>query len=188
VDVAGPAATHPVGTMTTLLTSPATIRDGRPAPVWATRAAHLVSLVVLPAGLWRLGVAAGFSMGVAAYESADVSGWESLSFVALTIAAECVALLTLGLVKPWGERVPSWLPWIGGRRIAPRPVVAAALTGAALLQVTWAFAFRDPSVPGLEFTSTAWRVLFYACYAPLLLWAPLLAAVTVAYYRRRCRD
>jgi hypothetical protein len=25
-------------------------------------------------------------------------------------------------------------------------------------------------------------------YPPLLLWAPLLGAVTVAYYRRRCRD
>jgi hypothetical protein len=28
-------------------------------------------------------------------------------------------------------------------------------------------------------------VLFYACYLPLLLWAPLLAAVTIDFYRRR---
>jgi len=27
-----------------------------------------------------------------------------------------------------------------------------------------------------------------ACYAPLLLWGPLLGALTIAYYRRRCRD
>jgi hypothetical protein len=27
-----------------------------------------------------------------------------------------------------------------------------------------------------------------AAYAPLLAWAPLLAAVTYAYWRRRCRD
>jgi hypothetical protein len=27
-----------------------------------------------------------------------------------------------------------------------------------------------------------------ACYAPLLLWGPLLAVVTAAYYRRRRRE
>ncbi|MEU6867621.1 hypothetical protein ABZ924_31025 [Streptomyces sp. NPDC046876] len=30
---------------------------------------------------------------------------------------------------------------------------------------------------------SAW--LMTACYAPLLAWGPLLAVVTVAYYRRR---
>jgi len=171
--------------MTQLLTHP--IRDGRPAPVWATRAAHLVSLVVLPAGLWRLGVAAGFSMGMSDADTAGLPGWQSLSIASLSIITEAVALLTLGLVKPWGERVPGWIPRIGGRRIPPRPVVAVALTGAALLQLIWAFAFRDPDLSAITFSSDGWRALFLACYYPLLLWAPLLAAVTIAYYRRRCR-
>jgi hypothetical protein len=56
------------------------------------------------------------------------------------------------------------------------------------LQLIWGFAFRNPDMPGITFSSTGWEVLFYACYTPLLLWGPLLAAVTVAYYRRRCRD
>jgi hypothetical protein len=156
-------------------------------PAWATRCAHLVSLVVLPAGLWRLGIAAGFSMGLHDADNAGLPGWQSLYIVSLTIITEAFALLTLGLVKPWGERVPRWIPLIGGRHIPPRPVAAVAFAGAAALQLIWTYAFRNPDMPGLTFTSTGWEVLFFACYLPLLLWAPLLAAVTVAYRRRRCR-
>jgi hypothetical protein len=166
------------------MTTPAT---SRPVPPWATRCAHLVSLVVLPAGLWRLGIAAGFSMGLHDADTAGLPGWQSLYIVSLTIITEAFALLTLGLVKPWGERVPRWIPAIGGRRIPPRPVVAVAFAGAVALQLIWTYAFRNPNMPTLTFTSTGWELLFFACYLPLLLWAPLLAAVTVAYYRRRCR-
>jgi hypothetical protein len=151
-----------------------------PVPAWATRAAHLVSLVVLPSGLWRLAVAAGLDLGMSAADTAGLPGWESLYIASLSIVTEGLALLTLGLVKPWGER-------IRGRPIPARPVVAVALTAAVALQFIWGFAFRNPGMPGITFSSTGWEVLFYACYCPLLLWAPLLAAVTLAYYRRRCR-
>jgi hypothetical protein len=157
------------------------------APVWATRAAHLVSLVVLPAALWRLAVAAGFSMGLTPEETAGVPGWQSLWMLVLSLVTEGAALLTLGLVKPWGERVPEWIPHIGGRAIPARPVVAVAATGALALQLIWTFALRHPDLPGLEFTSGGWRALCVACYLPALLWAPLLAAVTYAYYRRRLK-
>jgi hypothetical protein len=40
----------------------------------------------------------------------------------------------------------------------------------------------------IEYTHPGWQVLLVACYTPLLLWAPPLASVTRAYYRRRCRD
>jgi hypothetical protein len=164
--------------MTTLLNTPR----------WATRAAHLVSLCVLPSGLWRLAAAAGLDMGMDVHETTGLPGWESLGLVALSLISEGVALLTLGLVKPWGERVPGRFPLIGGRRIPPHPVVVIAALGALMLAMTWAFAFRDPSMPGLTFTSAGWEALFYACYLPLLLWAPLLAAVTFAYHQRRRRD
>jgi hypothetical protein len=156
-------------------------------PTWAIRCAHLVSLVVLPSGLWRLAVAAGFDLGMGEADTAGLPGWQSLYIASVSIVTEALALLTLGLVRPWGERVPRWFPLIGGRWIPPRPVAAVAFLGAIALQFIWTFAFRNPDMPGLTFTSTTWEVVFYACYTPLLLWAPLLAAVTVAYYRRRCR-
>jgi hypothetical protein len=172
---------------TNLLISRPAVHDGRPAPAWATRAAHLVSLVVLPAGLWRLGIAAGFSMGMDEADTAGLPGWQSLSIASLSIVTEALALLTLGLVRPWGERVPRWIPFIGGRWIPPKPVVVVAGAGAVALALIWGFAFRDPDLSGLDFTSAGWRALFLACYVPLLAWAPLLGAVTYAYHRRRCR-
>ncbi len=58
-----------------------------------------------------------------------------------------------------------------------------------MLPAIWAYAFRDMlTLSGVEFTHAAWQVLLVAVYTPLLLWAPLLAAVTYAYYQQRCRD
>jgi hypothetical protein len=165
-------------------------RDGRPAPRWAVIAAHLVTLVTLPAGLWRIALALGASMGImAGGRPVGVHGWGIVYVFGLSVVSETVALLTLGLVRPWGEQAPDWIPLIGGRRLAPMAVVVPAAVGAVLLQVIWVFAFRGfPEFGRLEFQSDGWKALMIACYLPLLLWSPLLAAVTWAYYRRRCRD
>jgi hypothetical protein len=165
-------------------------RDGRTPPRWAVVAAHLVPLVTLPSGLWRLALVAGLPLGLRA-NGAEVSvhGWEAVYIVGLSVVSELLALLTLGLVRPWGERAPSWLPVIGGRRVAPYAAIVPATLGAVALAFIWAWAFRDfPEVGLIEFAGTGSHLLLVACYAPLLLWAPLLGAVTYAYYRRRCRD
>jgi hypothetical protein len=40
--------------------------------------------------------------------------------------------------------------------------------------------------PGASSSSSpGWAALMAACYLPLVLWGPLLGAVTWAYYRRR---
>jgi len=166
-------------------------RDGRPAPRWAVAAAHLVPLTTLPSALWRLPLVFGFSMGTLEPSGAavHVTGWESVYVLSLSVITEAAALLTLGLVRPWGERAPEWIPVIGGRRIPPMAVILPAAFGALLLALIWGFAFRDfPGMDELEFSHTGWKVLLVAAYAPLLAWGPLLAAVTYAYYRRRCRD
>jgi hypothetical protein len=155
-----------------------------PVPRWAVTAAHLVPLTTLPSSLWRIPVALGFSMGIG--NAGDVSLGESVYILSLSVVLESLALLTLGLVRPWGERVPDWIPAIGGRRIATKAVVIPAALGAVALAAIWGYAFRDfPNPPDMHFTHDGWRWLLVACYAPLLLWAPLLAAVTYAYWRRR---
>jgi hypothetical protein len=68
-------------------------------------------------------------------------------------------------------------------------VVIPAALGAVALAAICGYAFRDfPNPPDMHFTHDGWRILLVACYAPLLLWAPLLAAVTYAYWRRRARS
>jgi hypothetical protein len=145
--------------------------------------------VTLPSGIWRLGFVVGLSMGATTEAGVpmDVVGWENLYVIGLSLVAEATAQLTLGLVRPWGERAPAWMPLIGGRRVPARPVVAVAGTGALALVWIWTFAFTSYASGGFEgqFSSTAWEALFIACYAPLILWGPLVGAVTLAYWHRR---
>lgn len=162
-------------------------------PRWADVAAHLVPVAVLPSGLWRIalgiGIPVGFSGELAELYAAP--GWITPYVFALTLLAEALALLTLGLVRPWGEKVPAAVPRYGGRPLPMLVVVSVAGTGAALVTiVNWTSAFMwfgpqnngDPDAPhGLA------GFIMAACYAPLLAWGPLLGAVTVSYYLRRRR-
>ncbi|MFF1716445.1 hypothetical protein [Streptomyces sp. NPDC058268] len=152
-------------------------------PRWAVLAAHAVPLATLPSGLWRIALVAGLPVA-----DMPVDGWGARAYVlGLSVVSECLALLTLGLVRGWGEVVPGWIPLLGGRGVRPLAAVIPALLGAAgLFLITGWFvyaAFADLG-PGVTDSATRQAVLV-ACYAPLLLWAPLLVAVTVAYYRRR---
>lgn len=155
-------------------------------PRWAALAAHAVPWVVLPSGLWR--VALVLRLPVSDYGPGP---GESLYILALSAVSEGLALLTLGLVRPWGEVVPRWIPLLGGRPVRPLAAVVPAALGALALALVWGYAFRDVggdldsgTGPG-GMGSPAQDALLVLCYAPLLLWAPLLLAVTVAYYRRR---
>ncbi|MGN5635589.1 hypothetical protein [Streptomyces sp. AC154] len=155
-------------------------------PRWAIRAAHVAALVTLPSGIWRLLLAAGFTAGYteAGYEAMGFSGWGAVYVVGLTLGGELLALLTLGLVRPWGEVLPRWIPLVGGRRPNPRAVTVAAGVGAGLLtlllaQFAFWFAFPHPDMTPLG--STVAGIL----YLPLVAWGPLLAAVTFAHHRRR---
>lgn len=153
-------------------------------PRWAVLAAHAVPLLTLPSGLWRLALAAGLDVGIRPVP--EVGAGDAVSFVGLSVLCEGLALLTLGLVRPWGERVPKWLPLIGGRRVAPFAAIVPAALGSVALALIWAYAFRAfPDIGSLEFAGPGWHVLVVVCYLPLLLWAPLLAAVTWAYWLRR---
>jgi len=177
-------------------------RDGRRPAGWTVRTAHLVTLLMLPSGLWRIGVVLGYSMGIRAAAGVDAAsgglapGWQAVAILGLTVVSEGVGLLSLGLVRPWGELVPSWIPLIGGRRLPPAGVTVVAAAGAVALMIIWIFAtvnffiltiFGAPG-RGFVFASGWWEALLIACYLPLLLWGPMLLLLTWAYYRRRCRD
>jgi hypothetical protein len=171
--------------------------DGQRPARWAVRAAHVVAVIALPSGLWRIGVAVGLSMGVRVAVGAPplVNPGVSAYIFGLTIVSEAVALLALGLVRPWGEAFPQWLPAVGGRRVPPAFATTVAATGAVAMMAIWTFATVNFFVltvygapgRGFVFISGWWEALFVACYAPLLLWGPLLLTITWAYHRRRTR-
>ncbi|MET9022628.1 hypothetical protein ABZV93_21870 [Actinopolymorpha sp. NPDC004070] len=176
-------------------------RDGRRPPRWAVRTAHLITVILLPSGLWRVAVALGLSMGISNAAGVDASlgfvpGWQAVAILGLTALSEGVGLLSLGLVRPWGEVFPRWMPLIGGRRVPPLGATVLAATGAVALTAIWTFATVNffvltvfgPPGKGFAFVNGWWEALLIACYLPLLLWGPLLFALTWAYYRRRYHD
>ena len=163
----------------------------QPVPRWADRLAHVIPFLVLPSGLWRLGLVAGSSMGmlddtVGRCTSTGIG--EAVYIVFLTLFSEAVALTAFGMVRPWGEVVPRWIPFIGGRRVAPYAAIIPATLGGLSLIAIWTYGFRDVfSDEFLPFSSDAAAVLMISCYAPLNLWGPALLVLTWAYYRRRVR-
>ncbi|NES12940.1 MULTISPECIES: hypothetical protein [Micromonospora] len=164
-----------------------TLPTGRPAPAWAERVAHLIPLVVLPSGLWRIALVAGVPIGASAHGvPVHLGVGESVYIVALSLVSEALALLAFGLVRPWGEVLPRWLPLLGARRVPPLFAVTVATAGAVALTLIWGYAAWGVVVDGndLDF-SPAGFALLVACYLPLLLWGPLLLALTVAYHHRR---
>ena len=152
-------------------------------PHCARRAAQLVPFLVLPSALWRLALLAGLPVA----EVSIHEWWEVVYIASLVALSEGAALLTLGLVKPWGEIAPRWIPWIGGRPVRPLAAFVPAMTGAAFLTVLWAWVFIGMATDEFQdHVGATWKqVLLTACYAPLLAWGPVLAAVAVAYWRRR---
>lgn len=150
-------------------------------PRWAHRAAHTVPLLTLPSGLWRIALVIGVPL-----TNVDPGPfWERVYIVALSLVAEGAALLTLGLVQPWGEVAPRWIPWLGGRRIRPMAAFTAAMAGATILTVLWTMIFwRLPRGDFFDYFDGYQAVVVVACYLPLLAWGPLLAVVAVAYLRR----
>ncbi|MEU9300858.1 hypothetical protein [Streptomyces sp. NPDC048269] len=165
-------------------------------PRWARIAAYAIPFTVLPSGIWRLGLLFVDHSGA---DSGQLPDWLPLDVyvVILSVVSELLAFTAVGLVAPWGESVPRWIPVLGGRRIPVAAAAVPAALGACALTALWTVLAvvtqvagttlqGDPLPAGFPSEAGGWTALwFYVCYTPLVLWGPLLAVVTVAYWRRR---
>ncbi len=108
------------------------------------------------------------------------------------------ALLTVGLIRPWGEVTPSWIPAVGSRRIPVALAAGVAATGAvSVMAIYWYGVVEDlwgpilldePIEPGEVAPpgcreGLGWSVLRW--YLPMAVWGPILTALTFHYIRRR---
>ncbi|MFJ9691251.1 hypothetical protein [Kitasatospora sp. NPDC101183] len=172
------------------VTPPAAAPAVPPPPRWAVWAAHAAALTTVPSGLWR--IALGFGLPVGYGESVlreqfDIPGTGTVYVIALSLVSEALALLTLGLVRPWGEVVPRWIPLLGGRQVRPLAAVVPAALGAVALTWLWGAGGGVLSWWSIEHHPAydgPWLDIIGVCYLPLLLWGPLLGLVTVSYYLR----
>ncbi|WP_406299220.1 hypothetical protein OG948_28670 [Embleya sp. NBC_00888] len=179
----------PPGTGATSTPAPAPVPGSAvavpPAPRWAVVAAHVAALTPLPSAIWRFALVFGNHGGYTeqGYANMNMTGWGGPWVVFLSLSTELAALLTLGLVRPWGERPPRWVPFVGGRRMNPVHVTRVAYTGVVILVLLWTQFLFWWAVPHDDMTDSGGDLLG-VLYQPLVWWAPLLAAVTWSYRRR----
>ncbi|MEU2023085.1 hypothetical protein ABZ565_13075 [Streptomyces sp. NPDC016469] len=175
-------------TSSALPSAPALPAPTAPAPLWARRAASAVLWASMPSALWRFAVVAGVPLGLAEseYDAMLIPGWGYLVVPLLSVFQEALAFLTLGLVRPWGEVWPRWIPHLGGRRVPVMAATGPAAVGAPACTVygvlfVWTTLHADMAI-------TPWgQWVMNLCYLPIIAWGPLPAVVTAHYHRRRTR-
>lgn len=97
----------------------------------------------------------------------DIAGWGWAYLLVLSLLTEFFGLLTLGLIKPWGEVLPYWVPLVGGHSIPTTPVVAVALTGAVVLTLLWTPLLFWWSIPHPDMTESGANLVGFL-YLPLV--------------------
>jgi hypothetical protein len=104
-------------------------------PTWARVAAWAVPLTTIPSIAWRMvSLLDGLIGGDDPCFGLGAPLWEKLYLLAVLPSVQLgLALLTVGLIRPWGEVFPRWMPVLGGRRVAVSFAVGAATTGAVLV-------------------------------------------------------
>lgn len=150
---------------------------------WATYIAVFIPLIYSSTRwAWALGIPLGITEELLR-EGLASGMW--LAGAALATISVGGAILTLGLIQPWGETFPKWIPYW---RNKPVPI-ALAVIPATLISILIISA-------GLMFIRLALTGVFTdffgsgnpATYIPELfwpLWGLALAAATLAYYYRR---
>jgi hypothetical protein len=171
-------------------------------PRWARIAAFAIPLTVILSSAWRIAACvfhAPITRG--GLDPAELSSGLpgvplALYVVLLSVVSELLAFTAVGLVSSWGEVFPRWIPGLRGRRVPVRLAVVPGALGAAALTLLWTWAavsmLLGLRIDGRPLSGSAavsfgdWKGLVaVAAYAPLLLWGPLLGALTISYWRRR---
>jgi len=170
-------------------TSTADVHAVPPPPRWAVWCAWAVPLTIVPSAVWRVSTLFTDDRGVLGAFTGG--GWY---LVLLSVLSMALGLLTVGLVRPWGEVFPRWIPVVGGRAVSARGASRTAITGGAVLILItiyfaavhlWAPSFRMPVWVGDDTPHPVpgWSILRY--YVPLIAWGPLVVAVARDYRARR---
>ena len=160
---------------------------GRPGAAWtrpeaAARWGRVATLVAaagpLPYGLLRMTWLTPWPVGLP--DGSDPA--LRLFGLALGVAALGGAVATVGLIRPWGEVWPSWVPVLRGRPVPVRvPVVAGGLVAVVLLAASPAMiAIGVAGLASGDPFEAAFLVLF-----PTLPWGLALAAAVTAHALRR---
>jgi hypothetical protein len=139
---------------------------------------------------WGLGIPLG--MNVDQFQAMNASGIWILGVFLATFGL-VGAFLMFGLIKPWGEVFPHWLPGLAGRRVPMAlALIPSALVAVLLVVGGIGIALDMPSMigylaaegePALNIAVESFFQVGPALLFPV--WGCALAAAALAYYYRR---
>ncbi|GAB3536239.1 hypothetical protein GCM10027403_16330 [Arthrobacter tecti] len=168
------------GRGTNWFTATAARRWGKPVTI---AAAAIPAAYALTRFAWAAGIPLGISTEMLSEMQANGMVYAGLGLASMALLG---TLLTLGLIQRWGSVFPRWVPFVGGRAV---PVLLAVIP-ASLISVVVVPAgaeiirlFTAGITGGIPFDAENW-----ATGAPAFLWivwGPLLAAATLAYFLKR---
>jgi hypothetical protein len=156
--------------------------DPESARRWGNWATIIAALCPMPYALvrmtWLLPTPIGLGIDAA---TLDAEPGMKLFGLGLGVIALTSGIVTLGLIRPWGEIWPRWIPFLAGRPVPLKAALIPATTVAACLLVS-----------SLSMVQMLWRPeeslltnLGYLALFPFPLWGTSLAVATAAYYYRR---
>ena len=145
---------------------------------WRGPVTLLAAACALPYGLLRLTWLTGMPWGMSDAELEAEPGMRLMGLL-LGLAAIAGATLTIGLLRPWGQVFPRWVPRLGGRDVPVLfPTLTAGIIGAVMAVAgrSMVQSFVAGSADG-EDPHTAYLFLI-----PLPLWGPALMLAAWGYY------
>ena len=151
---------------------------------WGRRATIVAVLCPMPYALlrftWLLPNPIGFSA-----EELDAEPGMKMFGLGLGAVAFCAGLVTLGLIRPWGEVWPRWVPVLAERPVPVKAAVIPGTTAALMLLVA------SPSIATLSGSGEdpdAAQTVLHLLIFPFPLWGAAVGLATAGYYvRRRAR-
>lgn len=190
--IAGAVLFACLGVLTRRRVTRSCVACGRPGAAWtspeaARRWGRVATLIAaagpLPYGLLRMTWLTPWPVGLPDGAEPDLR----LFGLLLGVAALGGAVLTIGLIRPWGEVWPAWVPVLRGRPVPLRvPALAGGMVAVVLLAASPGM--MAIGIGGL-FSGDPFEASFLLIF-PTLPWGLALAAAVAAYvYRRRgaCR-
>lgn len=147
---------------------------------WGFWATVVAVLCPLPYGLLRMTWLLPNPIGISTAELEAQPGIK-LFGLGLGLIAIGASIATLGLIRPWGETWPRWIPYAAGRPIPVRAVVIPGAVAATLLLVGSASLIQLIWSPDASTLTN----LGYLLVFPFPLWGASVGLATAAYYYRR---
>jgi hypothetical protein len=154
---------------------------------WGRWAVAIAVAVPPTYALTRLSWAFGIPLGGDAQQLRLVQTVEGgrvlIAPLALGSAAIVGSVLTFGLIRPWGEVLPRWLPIAGGRRVPLLLAIIPATIVSVLVLAAGLGIVRMWALGGFVVEAETWLGSVSMLLWPV--WGGALAAATLAYYYRR---